>query len=677
MREFNISGPCNPELHYTIKRDFLIADAMDKVRKGRYFTVFAPRQTGKTTLFQLLFNELDQSWIKPIHVRFASLKHCSREEFYKALMRKITVELTKHKIQTKVTITSANMIEYFFQDIHKQYSIKIFMVIDEFEGIPSIVLNEFMHALRDMYHQKENHVLHSMMLVGVSTIAELVHTKASPFNVAEEIEVSYFNETEMNELIDQYVAETHQDFDSQVRKAIFHNTNGQPGLVCGLCKYLVEKVAVDRTKPITMDIFWATLKYYMTVKYDTNIINVVQKAAKQKDFILKLLFDERPCPFTVHNPQISFLYANGVVHNDNGNTVIGVPLYQKALIEAFRPDFNGEVSHYSSTIQDTFQSICIGKKLNIKALIEKYTDYIKRRGFLAFDTKNLKESAWHYSLDGYINFAIEELQGHTFIEVPSGRGRTDILIIYKKEKYIIETKIYTTNKRYQNGKAQLAQYLKSEGLTEGFFVVFSQKHTENDVLYEEDIIDEKKIYTFVIRTSFEIPSRVDANQYNITPLKPAKKIIYTPDFFNTKNKIIYISYSVEDREWLNRLLYHLMPLKHENIDFWFDHQPEKNNFRAIENSINRSHLIICLITQNFLNKESIRTKEIPLIKIRQTENIPVVPLLFEKCLWTINSWLNSMTLYPTTKKPVAEYELDEQDNLLMDIVGELFLRLKN
>ena len=28
-----------------------------------------------------------------------------------------------------------------------------------------------------------------------------------------------------------------------------------------------------------------------------------------------------------------------------------------------------------------------------------------------------------------------------------------------------------------------------------------------------------------------------------------------------------------------------------------------------------------------------------------------------------------MTLYPTTKKPVAEYELDEQDNLLMDIVG--------
>jgi hypothetical protein len=78
--------------------------------------------------------------------------------------------------------------------LHNQYSTKLLIVIDEFEGIPSCVLNEFMHALRDMYHQKENHGLHSLMLVGVSTIAELVHTMASPFNVAEEIEVSYFSE---------------------------------------------------------------------------------------------------------------------------------------------------------------------------------------------------------------------------------------------------------------------------------------------------------------------------------------------------------------------------------------------------------------------------------------------------------------------------------------------------
>jgi hypothetical protein len=675
MREFNTSGPCNPELHYTLKRDFLIADAMDKVMKGRYFTVFAPRQTGKTTLFQLLFNELDDSWIKPIHIRFASLKNCSREEFYNALMHKITIELQKHEVQTNVIITSANKIEVFFQDLHDQYAFKLLIVIDEFEGIPLCVLNEFMHALRDMYHQKEYHVLHSMMLVGVSTIAELVHTTASPFNVAEEIEVSYFTEAEINELIDQYVVESHQDFDRQVRKAIYKNTNGQPGLVNALCKYLVEKVPVEKQKCVGMDSFLPTLTHFLTAKYDKNIINIVQKAYEKKEFLIRLLFKEERIPFTVDHPDISYLYANGVLNNVNGSAEIIVPLYKKRLINALRPIYNGETTYYLTGIKESFDAIKTIDGLNIKLLLQKYTDYIRRRGFLAFDTKNLKESAWHYSLDGYINFAIEELQGSTFIEVPTGRGRTDILIIYQKQKYIIETKIYTNNKRYMNGKVQLAQYLKTEGLAEGFYVVFSQKHTENDVLFEEDIIDDKKIYTFVIRTAFDIPSRIDASQYKASSLTPANKIVYTPDHLNSENNLIYISYSYEDRDWLNRLLYHLMPLKHENIDFWFDHQPEKNNFCAIEKSINRSHMIICLITQHFLNSEPVRTKEIPLIKIRQAGNIPVVPILLEKCLWTINSWLKSLTMYPTNKRPISEYALDDQDNLLMDIVGELFQSL--
>ena len=225
-----------------------------------------------------------------------------------------------------------------------------------------------------------------------------------------------------------------------------------------------------------------------------------------------------------------------------------------------------------------------------------------------------------------------------------------------------------------NGKAQLAQYLKSEGVSEGFYVVFSHKHTENDVLYEEDIIDEKKIFTFVIRTAFEIPSRIEATQSKAIPVKPEKRIIYPPDDFNAMNKMIYISYSDEDREWLYRLLYHLLPLKHERVGFWFDN-PADSNVQKLENRINRSHLIICLITQHFLNSDHIRTKEIPLIKAREVKNIPVVPILLEKCLWRINSWLNSMSLYPTNKTPLAEFETDEQDNQLMDIVGELFLSL--
>ncbi|OAD24130.1 hypothetical protein THIOM_000021 [Candidatus Thiomargarita nelsonii] len=46
-------------------REALIAKGKEKVRKGRYFTLFAPRQTGKTTYFQLLLSQLLRRKVLP------------------------------------------------------------------------------------------------------------------------------------------------------------------------------------------------------------------------------------------------------------------------------------------------------------------------------------------------------------------------------------------------------------------------------------------------------------------------------------------------------------------------------------------------------------------------------------------------------------------------------------
>ena len=54
MRFFNTSGACIPEEHYTVMRQSLVAQGLQLVAQGRFFTIFAPRQSGKTTYFQLL-----------------------------------------------------------------------------------------------------------------------------------------------------------------------------------------------------------------------------------------------------------------------------------------------------------------------------------------------------------------------------------------------------------------------------------------------------------------------------------------------------------------------------------------------------------------------------------------------------------------------------------------------
>jgi len=501
MREFNTSGPCDPSQHYTVMRDVLIAKGFDKVRKGQYFTLFAPRQSGKTTYFQLLLEAVKEEGFTPIWISFEKLKTVTKKVFYRDLNNQLHQRLPQHQI--KKTITNQVDLVEFFEHCKNQ---SLVLVIDEFEGLPDSVLSEVMHAFRQMYHQKQYHALHALILVGVSTLAELVISSASPFNVADELKVAYFTEEEVTQLINQYVVESGQLFEPKVIKAIYDNTKGQPGLVCALAAHLVETVPANKT--VTRDDFFRTLNYFLKSKYDKNILNIVQKAKEKKAFMYRLLFGEGPIHFNIHIEDIAYLHAHGVIENIADRVGILVPLYSKCIITAFRPMLNGEKMHYGLKANDTFDEYLKGDGLNIHALLNKYRQYVRRRGFKAFDTENLHEAAWHYSLDGFINFFVEALEGHTFVEVPSGAGRTDILIVYKNHRYLIEVKVFSNNTLLKKGKAQLAEYLHSEALDDGYCVVFSNLHTDDDELYFEEKLKGKSIYTYIICTRFPTPSRL-------------------------------------------------------------------------------------------------------------------------------------------------------------------------
>jgi hypothetical protein len=58
MRYFNTSGPNISANHYTLPREALVQAGIKKVENDRYFTIWAPRQTGKSTYFRLLAQAL-------------------------------------------------------------------------------------------------------------------------------------------------------------------------------------------------------------------------------------------------------------------------------------------------------------------------------------------------------------------------------------------------------------------------------------------------------------------------------------------------------------------------------------------------------------------------------------------------------------------------------------------
>ncbi|KHD07387.1 hypothetical protein PN36_24830 [Candidatus Thiomargarita nelsonii] len=251
------------------------------------------------------------------------MKTVTREVFFRDLNNQLHQELAKHQIKLKQTITNqVELVEFFEESLHKTQS--IVLVIDEFEGIPDAVLSDMMHAFRKMYHRKKYHARNELILVGVSTISVLVMSSASPFNVAEELKISYFTPAEVNQLIEQYVVESGQRFEDRVIKAIYENTKGQPGLVCGLIVQMLEQIATSRT--VTMDDFLLTLNYFLKSKYDKNILNIVQKAEEKKAFMCRLLFGEQPIDFNIYAKDIAYLHANGVIENIDDRVGILVPL---------------------------------------------------------------------------------------------------------------------------------------------------------------------------------------------------------------------------------------------------------------------------------------------------------------------------------------------------------------
>ena len=94
-----------------------------------------------------------------------------------------------------------------------------------------------------------------------------------------------------------------------------------------------------------------------------------------------------------------------------------------------------------------------------------------------------------------------------YLEVPVGRGRADLIIRYNEHKYIIETKVWRTEKTYQAGKQQLAAYLRLEDATEGFYIVFDYR--ENAISQvESETFDGITVQSYVIPVLQQRPSGV-------------------------------------------------------------------------------------------------------------------------------------------------------------------------
>jgi hypothetical protein len=483
MRTFNTSGPNILGKHYTLPRLHLIEQGTELVHNERYFTIWAPRQTGKSTYFRLLADALQEEGYKVCYVNFESYRHANEADFIIRLKNALS-DQWEIPFETD-SITSV------FEQIESIKDEKCVLIIDEVEGINPLYFNSFLHAIRNAYHSREKHGLKSVILVGVSNIVGVVKDNASPFNIADNLNVPYFTNEETLELLGQHERETGQLFDPSVKDKIISITANQPGLVNGFAAQLVEK---QPNKPV-LDYadYMIVENNYLKFALDKNVSNIINKGEKHRAFIENLLFTENKVPFQIYREVIKDLYVNGIItYDEQGFVTFLVPLYRKCLHAAFYPYINGESGRIGGTINIDDYFLPNGA-LNIDMVIDGYKKYALRRKFRYFREKNikgryitLKEATLVYSFETYLTAFLTMVDGKTYIEAHTGIGRTDLLINVANEEFVVEAKVYSDIVKFRRGKKQLAQYAKSLSLPEAIYLVFVESEITNANVIESN-----------------------------------------------------------------------------------------------------------------------------------------------------------------------------------------------
>ncbi len=537
MRNFGTTGRVRPEQHYIVPRTEEIADFISRVENGKYIVLFAPRQTGKTTFFRLALEALgteDPTYF-PIQLDFQTMRNAAPVTFYQQLYYQINRQiksvfqkrgevLSEALIQflENTTLTDHFSMEAFFEnlksfldnDFRKQTlaATKVVLVIDEFDGIPQTVVSDFLYALRRIYLSDELQCPHSVGIVGVKSIAQLDYDRSvSPFNIQDEFRLPNFTLEQIQGLLQQYTVEVGQAFAPEVVESIHKQTAGQPVLVNRFAQILTEELDIPKTETITPDHFLQAHRQLLRER-NTNIQHLTTNISRNQRFqriLIDIMSYEEGVLFNLRDPLIDELATYGVIAQDSdGMCQIANPIYLYCILQAFKPTMNGLEREYfnEDNIEGFHAYLTTTGHIDMEQLLDNFRDFIARAGFKILQVPDTpQESVGRHLLLTYLDLFARSVGGVLSFEVETGRGRMDLLITRGGQKYIVETKIWRGDTRYQMGKKQLTAYLKLEGETQGYYVVFDHRKTPEPRV-ETETIEGIRLRSYVIPVVQEQPS---------------------------------------------------------------------------------------------------------------------------------------------------------------------------
>lgn len=516
IRTFEEQGVVDPAQSYYVPLEGVMTtrkqDLHTIVDRGRYFTIFAPRQSGKTTFFEQFCDELecDPAYIA-IRLSFQDYRDLETARFYGQIQKTFSAQLLRRlkvvasdelpavqELLAAHAVTDHLAFRTLFEDLSERLPRhRVVIFIDEFDGIPRADLENFLVSVRELYqaYKKLPHkALHSLGLVGIRNITKLVVGGVSPFNIADEVKLPPFTLHNVRDLYAQYTAETNQPFTEEAVQAVYAKTGGQPWLVNRLGTILTTRVKPATLEPITEDDVEQAI-HYLLHEHNSHFDNLVEKAKLYRETFVSIVFNG--VEYNPDDDDQSWLEQYGLIRPFQDKAASANPIYQRRFLRAFFKDAQAEtdVSERSYYLPDG--------GLDMETVLRDFDEYIARIGVNAFyQQKKPYEKTGQFLLTAWLYQFVQGGQGELRYESPTGLGRMDILLVYQGRRYIIETKLNRAKlaTTVQNAVSQVTdQYLLPERVQAGYVVIFDLKAPTGEIHEpQRHAVAGKSVTTFVI-----------------------------------------------------------------------------------------------------------------------------------------------------------------------------------
>ena len=507
---FNIAGPCFPGEHYMLPALERLPGIMRIVEQRSYFVLHAARQSGKTTALMALVAEINgQSAMNALYFTVESVQRFTdpRDGIQK-IVESMRNAVLRHPVFGKLVRDPASEIpalrppqpgldvKAFLAQLAEYSGKPLVVFFDEVDCLSDDTLVTFLRQLRDGYVTRMSSPFPaSIALVGMRDIRDYKARirpdgqtlgDASPFNIiTEDLTLGNFSEEDVGRLYSQHTESTGQKFAPEAVSLAWDSTRGQPWLVNALARECVAKIHEYRyAETITSDDIAKAKETLIRARgthvdslmerlKEPRVRRVVEPVILGKDFYLSEFDDD-----------YRYVLDLGLLRENEYHALVpGNPMYGEIMLRYLSAT---EQKRFYNDYRTPFWLKTDGS-LDMPALMAEFQRFWRENSGADRQVYGYNESTPHLVMMGYLQRVVNG-GGRIAREMALGSKRLDLCVEFGKFRYAVELKM-KRNFSPSESPAQLAGYLDTLGLDEGWMAVFDEDMSKpwDEKIYNRDL----------------------------------------------------------------------------------------------------------------------------------------------------------------------------------------------